>query len=109
MNTEYLNRIPNPESRISNWSGCTNQELPPFDKFVTEVLIFRSSRSQMFSKIGILKNFLILESLFNKVAGLLLQSTYGDCFWIFAAANNFLQLNLVLTAASQTGFCSGLL
>ena len=27
-------------------------KLPPFGKFVTEVLIFRSSRSQMFFKIG---------------------------------------------------------
>ena len=33
------------------------QELPPFGKFVTEVLIFRSSRSLMFFKIGVLKNF----------------------------------------------------
>ena len=33
------------------------QELPYFSKFVTEVLIF--SRSQMFFKIGVLKNFLI--------------------------------------------------
>ena len=32
------------------------QEIPPFGKFVTEVLIFRSSRPQMFFKIGVLKN-----------------------------------------------------
>ena len=31
----------------------------PLGKFVTEVLIFRSSRSQMFFKIGVLKNFAI--------------------------------------------------
>ena len=29
----------------------------PFGKFAAEVLIFRSSRSQMFFKIGVLKNF----------------------------------------------------
>ena len=34
-------------------------KLPPFGKFVTEVLIFRSSRSQMFFKVGVLKNFAI--------------------------------------------------
>ena len=34
-------------------------ELPPFGKFVTEVLIFRSSRSQMFFKIDVLKNSVI--------------------------------------------------
>ena len=33
------------------------QELPPFSKFVTEMLIFRNSRSQIFFKIGALKNF----------------------------------------------------
>ena len=33
------------------------QELPPFDKFAAEVLIFRSGGSQRFFKIGILKNF----------------------------------------------------
>ena len=73
------------------------------------MLIFRSSHSQMFFKIGVLKNFTILELLFNKVAGLLLQNTYGGCFWIFAAANGFFQLNLVFIADSCTGFCSGLL
>ena len=54
-------------------------KLPPFGKFVTEVLIFRSSRSQMFFKIGALKNFAIMELLFNKVG----------CFWIFVAVNTF--------------------
>ena len=33
------------------------QELPPFGKFVTEVLILRSSRSLMFFKISVLINF----------------------------------------------------
>ena len=48
-----------------------NKKLPPFRKFVTEVLIFRSTRSQVFFKIGIS----ILEPLSNIVAGLLLQNT----------------------------------
>ena len=34
-------------------------------KFITELLIFRSSRSQMFFKIIVLKNFAILEPLSN--------------------------------------------
>ena len=38
-------------------SGVT----PFFGKFVTKVLIFRRSRSQMFFKIGALKSFSILE------------------------------------------------
>ena len=33
------------------------QELPPFGKFVTEVLILRNSRSLMFFKISVLINF----------------------------------------------------
>ena len=69
----------------------------------------------MFFKIGVLKNFAILEPFFNKVAdlllqtpmvaasgflrqqipfsaevaGLLLQNTCGGCFRIFAAADTF--------------------
>ena len=62
---------------------------PSFGKFVTEMLIFRSSRSQMFFKISVLKNFAILEPFFNKVAGLLLQNTYGGCSWVFTAADTF--------------------
>ena len=31
------------------------QELPPFSKFVFEMLIFRNSRSQIFFKIGVRK------------------------------------------------------
>ena len=79
-------------------------------KFVTEMLIFRSSPSQPFFKISVLKNLAILEPLCNnKVADLLLQNTYGDCFWIFVGAGTFLQLNMVFIADSGTGFCSGLL
>ena len=86
-----------------------NQKSSPFSKFVTEKLIFRSSGSQMFFKISIFKNLAILEPLSNKVTGLLLQSTYGGCFWIFVVAITFLQLNLVFIADSGTGFCSRLL
>ena len=79
-------------------------------EFVNEMLIFRSSRSQMFFKISVLKNFAILEPLSNnKVTDLLLQNTYGACFWIFVAANTFFLLNMVFIADSRTGFCSGLL
>ena len=85
-----------------------NQEIPLFGKFVTEVLIFRSSGPQIF-KIGVLKNLGILEPLFNKVAGLLLQNTYGGCFWIFATANTFFQLNLVFIIDGRTDSCSALL
>ena len=50
-------------------------------ELATEILIFRSSRSQMFFKISVLKNLAILEPLFNnKVTDLLLQKTYGGCF-----------------------------
>ena len=38
------------------------QEIPPFGKFVTEALIFRSSRSQTFFKIGVLKNLAIFTA-----------------------------------------------
>ena len=57
-------------------------------KFVTEMLIFRSSRSQMFFKIGVFKNFPILEPLpNNKVVGLLLTLT--------AAASEFLGQQII--------------
>ena len=65
--------------------------------------------TDVFSKIGVLKNFTILEPLSNKVVGLLLHNTYGGCVWIFAVANTFFQLNLVFIADSCTGFCLGLL
>ena len=71
------------------------QGLPPFSKFVTEILIFRTGRSEIFFKIGGLK---ISQSL-------LLQNTCSGCFWIFATANAFFQLNLVFITESRTGFC----
>ena len=63
----------------------------------------------MFFKIGVLKNFAILEPLFNKAAGLLLQNTYGGCFQIFAATNPFFQQNIVFIADIRHDFCSRLL
>ena len=44
---------------LQNTSVSCFWELPSFGKFVTEMLIFRSSRSQMFFKIGVPKNFAI--------------------------------------------------
>ena len=96
--------------KISKNTFFTEDLWATASEFVTEMLIFTSSRSQMFFKISVLKNFAILEPLSNnKVAGLLLQNTDGGCFWIFVAANTFLQLNMVFIADSRTGFCSGLL
>ena len=89
---------------------CTEDLWTTASEFNSEMLIFSSSRTQMFSKISVLKNLAILEPLCNnKVADLLLQNTYGDCFWIFVGAGTFLQLNMVFIADSGTGFCSGLL
>ena len=62
---------------LKGLKGEKNQEFPPFGKFVNEVLIFKSSRSQMLFEIGALKNIAILELFSNKVADLLLQNTYG--------------------------------
>ena len=56
-----------------------------------------------------LKSFVMLGLFFNKVVGLLLQNTYGSCFWIFAAANTFFQLNLACIEDERIGFCPGLL
>ena len=96
--------------KISKNTFFTEDLWATASEFVTEMLIFTSSRSQMFFKISVLKNFAILEPLSNnKVAGLLLQNTDGGCFWIFVAANTFLQLNMVFTADSCTSFYSGLL
>ena len=79
-------------------------------EFVSEMLIFRTSRWQMFFKISVLNSFPIMEPLSNnKVADLLLQNTYGGCFWFFVAANTFCSLNKVFVADSRTGFRFGLL
>ena len=37
------------------------------------------------------------------IINLLVQNTYGGCFWIFVAANTFLQLNMVFIADNRTG------
>ena len=80
-------------------------------EFVTEMLMFTTIRSQMFFKLSFLKNFAVtMEPLSNnKGTDLLLQNTYGACFYVFVAANTFFLLNMVLIASSRIGFCSGLL
>ena len=97
--------------KISKNTFFTEDLWATASEFVTEMLIFTRCRSQMFFKISVLKNFaVIMEPLSNnKVTGLLLQNTYGSCFWIFVAANTFFLLNMVFIADSRTGFCSGLL
>ena len=74
-------------------------------------MIFRSSRSLMFFKIGVLKNFGTSTRITSvlALAGFLLHNTYGSCFWIFAAGNTFFQLNLVFIADSCTDIRSKLL
>ena len=70
------------------------------------MLIFRSSRSKVFFKIGVLKN---LTTFTEKHLCWTLQvffyrnSTVADS-WIFAAATTFFQLNLVVIAHSCIGF-----
>ena len=57
---------------------------------------FSQAAAHMFFIIRVFKTFaVIMEPLSdNKVTDLLLQHTYGGCFWIFVAANAFLQLNI---------------
>ena len=97
--------------KISKNTFFTEDLWTTASEFATKMLIFRSSRSQMFFKVSVLKIFaVIMEPLSNnKGTGLLLQNTYGACFWIFVAGNTFVLLNMVFTANSGTGFCSGLL
>ena len=54
--------------QVTKRSKRINQESPVSRKFVTDVLIFRNSYSQMFFKRGILQNFAKLEPLFNKLS-----------------------------------------
>ena len=61
----------------------------------------------MFSKKRVLQNFALLEPLFSKDVSLLLQNTYDDCFWIFAAANALFQVNMEFIADSRTSFFPG--
>ena len=89
---------------------CTEDLWTTASEFNSEMLIFSSSRTQMFSKISVLKNFAILEPLSNNnVADLLLQNTYVGSVWVFVAGNLFLQLIMVFIADSRTGFCCGFL
>ena len=76
-----------------------NQEIPLFGKFVTEVLIFRSSRPQS----------LFLKKLRAFFYHMLLENTYGGCFWIFGTASTFFQLKLVFIFDGRTDSCSALL
>ena len=83
--------------------------------------IYRSSRSQMFFGTGALKNFAMLEFLFNKVAGLqvcnfikkrlqhwcfsmkfakslrasFLQNTSGGCFWKYLITLSLLHMRMM--------------
>ena len=77
-------------------------------EFVTKMLIFRSSRSQMFFKIGVLKNFSISEPLPNKVAGLFYRTHTLVASEFLRQPILFWQLNMLFIADSHTGFCSGL-
>ena len=65
------------------------QELPKFGKFVTEVLIFRSSRSLMFFTIGALEIFATFtgKHLCWPLHAFFYRTHYGGCSQIFVAAN----------------------
>ena len=79
-------------------------------EFVSEMLIFRSSRSQMFFKISVLKNFAILEPLSdNKVADLFYRTTTVAASEFLWLQMHFCSMNMVFIADSRAGFCSGLL
>ena len=85
------------------------RELPPFGKFVTEVLIFRSSRSLMFFKIGVLKSFVTFT---GKHPRWPLQVFFYKTSKVAASAfsgQQIFQLNLVFTADSHSDFCFELL
>ena len=70
---------------ISKNSFFTEHPWTTASEFVTEMLIFRNSRSQIFVKISVLKNFAILEPLSNnKVADLLLQNFCGSNYFLAA-------------------------
>ena len=91
------------------WKDKKIQELPPFGKFVIEVVIFRSSHSQMFFKIGALKNFPIFTG--KQLCWLLqafLHRTPRMTVLDISSSKYFFQLNLVFIADGRTGFCSEL-
>ena len=86
------------------------QEITLFGKFVTEVLIFRSNRSQRFFKIVVLENFAILSgknlcwplhTFFYRTPTLVASG--------FCGSKYFFQLNLVFISDSHTCFCPELL
>ena len=80
--SQNLQETPVPESQAATFlqnTFFTEHLWKSVSKSVTEIMISRSSRSQMFFKIGVLKNFAILETLFNnKVAGLLLTPSFNS-------------------------------
>ena len=81
--------------------------MPPFGKFVTEVLIFRGSCSQMFFKIGALENFAIFTR--KTCADRYSPSFTKHLRWLllnFHGSKYFFQLNLVFIVDSHTSFCS---
>ena len=79
-------------------------------EFGSEILIFRNSRSQMFFKISVLKNFAILEPLSdNKVADLFYRTTTVAASEFLWLQMHFCSMNMVFIADSRAGFCSGLL
>ena len=96
------------KKNILPWS---NLEVPPFGKFVTEVLFFRSSRSRMFFKIGVLKNLAIFTG--KRLCWPLQAFFYREHLrWLlldFRGSKYFFELNLVFIADSHTGVYSELL
>ena len=58
------------------------------------MLIFRITRSGMYFKIGVLKNFAILGPLSNKVADISYRTPTVAASENFAAANTFFKLSL---------------
>ena len=73
------------------------------------MLIFRNSHSQIFFKIGVLKNFAIFT---GKHWSPWSPSFTEHLRWLlldFRGSKYFFQLNLVFIADSRTGFCSELL
>ena len=97
-------------SEISQNTFFTKHLWTTASEFVTEMLIFRRSRSQMFFKLSVLKNFAILEPLSNnKVANLFYRTTTVAASEFLWLQMHFCSMNMVFIADSRAGFCSGLL
>ena len=89
---------------IKGLKGNKIQELQPSSKFVTEVLIFRRSRSRMFSNIGALKKFAIFT---GKHLCWPLQTFFYRT--PIVTASKFSRQQILFIADRHTGFCSELL